>query len=289
MGRKAIKVGEQIKRLIKRGMNLDLELENIENILLDIGYYRLGFYWHHFEVDSNHNLAKNTNFSDIVKLYYLDVEIRNILIKYLNRLELNFRTKVIYHVSNKYINSPCWFSEHSIMKNYFILKLDNYYNNEFKLHNKTIKAHHINYPRDNFAPAWKTLEYFSFGQLCKTYENLKDTELQKDIAKLYGYKSFSYFLNHMSNLVKLRNVCAHNGVLFDYNSSEGYTPFVSLNFNNGNIHSLDSNIKVLKHLIYAVDAKSAFKLDEEIKELFIHNRNDSFLKSIIENHINYKF
>ncbi len=63
----------QIQKLLDRGMEFDLEDEKIKEILLDIGYYRLGFYWHPFEIDENHNFAKGTKFSTVIDLYYLDV------------------------------------------------------------------------------------------------------------------------------------------------------------------------------------------------------------------------
>lgn len=44
-------------------MVMDLGEEKAKEILLDIGYYRLGFYWNPFEIDENHNLQPNTKFS----------------------------------------------------------------------------------------------------------------------------------------------------------------------------------------------------------------------------------
>lgn len=53
MADKATSVEDQIKKLSERGMDLDLEELKIKEILLDIGYYRLGFYWHPFELTKN--------------------------------------------------------------------------------------------------------------------------------------------------------------------------------------------------------------------------------------------
>jgi abortive infection bacteriophage resistance protein len=49
--------------------------------LLDIGYYRLGFYWHPFEINASHQFQEGTLFSNAVTLYYLDVDLRNLLLK----------------------------------------------------------------------------------------------------------------------------------------------------------------------------------------------------------------
>ena len=86
-------VENQILKLQERGMILDLEPEKVKEILLDIGYYRLGFYWNPFEINTSHQFQEGTLFSNAVTLYYLDVYLRNLLLKYLNRIEINFRTK----------------------------------------------------------------------------------------------------------------------------------------------------------------------------------------------------
>ena len=62
MAGKATSVEDQIKKLRKRGMDLDMEDDKIKEILLDIGYYRLGFYWHPFEIDGRHNFIEGTKF-----------------------------------------------------------------------------------------------------------------------------------------------------------------------------------------------------------------------------------
>lgn len=96
MGDLATNTKTQIENLKERGSILDYKEAKIKELLLDIGYYRLGFYWHHFEIDDKHNFSAGSKLSDVIALYYLDVDLRNILLKYLNRIEINFRTKVIY-------------------------------------------------------------------------------------------------------------------------------------------------------------------------------------------------
>jgi len=62
MGKKATNTKEQIELLRLRGMRLDYCDDKIKEFLLDIGYYRLGFYWHPFEIDKNHNFKKEIPF-----------------------------------------------------------------------------------------------------------------------------------------------------------------------------------------------------------------------------------
>ena len=77
MGKTAIDVWEQIKLLESRGMVIK-DKEKAQEVLLDVGYYRLGFYWFPFEttypnkINRTHQFREGTNFDYIVKLYYFD-------------------------------------------------------------------------------------------------------------------------------------------------------------------------------------------------------------------------
>ena len=56
MGSIATNYKEQIQRLQERGMCFDWDEKKVKDVLLDIGYYRLGFYWCPF-TDKNHNFC----------------------------------------------------------------------------------------------------------------------------------------------------------------------------------------------------------------------------------------
>src|SRR5690606_18613538 len=120
MGRIATNTNWQLETLKQRGMVLDYPDKKVKEILLDIGYYRLGFYWNPFETNGNHKFRKGTKLSDVVKLYYLDVDLRNLLLKYIKRIEINFKTKLIYYVSNKYKDSPTWFIDPKVISATFL-------------------------------------------------------------------------------------------------------------------------------------------------------------------------
>lgn len=137
MGKIATSISQQIAKLEERGMILDLSHDKIKDVLLDIGYYRLGFYWQSFgkeslDSDRNHNFKENTKFSTILDLYYMYVDLRHLLIKSINRIEINFRTKLIYYCSNKYKETPTWFVHPKVVSKTFINQFDGYYNFDLK-------------------------------------------------------------------------------------------------------------------------------------------------------------
>lgn len=290
MGNKATTIEEQIKKLSERGMVFENaeEIEKAKEILLDIGYYRLGFYWNPFEVDDNHNFAIGTKFSDVVCLYYLDVDLKNILNKALNRIEINLRTQLIYHVSNAYPDNPTWFASKKVMHPRFVDEFPvKSYTEQFKMSNKPIKKHHSNYPNDIYAPAWKTLEFLTFGSIEKIYFSLKDEDLKKDIANLYGVKKVKVFQNFLKTVIFIRNICAHSGILFDSNTPKEIETTPLIKFNNNNRHSLDSSIKVILYFLGTISQNRKNSIENEIINLFDSYTSNLVIQKIITEKIGY--
>lgn len=289
MGGIATNVENQILKLQGRGMILDLEPEKVKEILLDIGYYRLGFYWNPFEINSDHQFQEGTLFSNAVTLYYLDVDLRNLLLKYLNRIEINFRTKLVYYVSNKYRSSPTWFINPRVIDNRYISAIGKYYNDDFKRKNKTIKLHHSNNINDLYAPAWKTLEFFTFGAILKTFKSLNDNDLKLEISNLYGVLNLSKFINFFETIVYVRNTCAHGGVLFDFMTPKGIALLPSISFNDNNRHSLDSSIKIISFILNSISNERKNDLENDLNSLFLKHSNNEVIKNIITSKIGYRF
>ncbi|WP_107037354.1 Abi family protein [Brumimicrobium mesophilum] len=218
MGGIAISIDKQIKLLRERGMNFEgFENKKIKEILLDIGYYRLGFYWFDLKKnDGSNNFEEGTNFKTIIDLYYLDNDIRYILIKYLNRIEINFRTNLVYFMSMKYKDDPIWFVNKDAMAEVFIEKFPRHYNNDFIQKHYVIKNHHKKYPECKYAPSWKTLENFPFGSIFKIYECAKDESIKLRISENLGIKPFQKFEQVFKGLVHIRNRCAHGAILYNF-------------------------------------------------------------------------
>lgn len=289
MSKKASTVEEQIVLLKKRGMIFDSGEEKAKEILLDIGYYRLGFYWFPFEKDKDHNFQKDTLFSNVINLYYLDVDLKNILLKYLKRIEVNFRTKIIYYVSNKHIDDPIWYSNPRIMASWFIKSLDTkLYTPKFKEDNKQIKLHHIKYRNDIYAPTWKTFEFLTFGAIVTIFNALKNEEIKKEISKIYGLNNLNSFKNFIRTIKFTRNICAHAGVLYDLNFPQGIYKIPRTKFNDNNNQSLDAGIKTISYILKNISEKRDNDMNIEINKLFKEYENNETIKLIITDKIGYK-
>lgn len=153
--KKATTIEEQIKRLRDRNVTIVDEEKAKEN-LLDIGYYRLGFYFFPFEVTypqlkkRDHKMKAGTRFTDAVALYYFDFDIRNILMRYISRIEVAFRTYMTYTLSNRYKDDPCWFINPNVVDQSFVDSFDSSCYDGIRK-NANIRRHHKHYKNDKCA------------------------------------------------------------------------------------------------------------------------------------------
>lgn len=166
MIKQATTIDEQIKLLKSRGMAVPDE-DKAKEILMDIGFYRLGFYAFPFEksfpslTNRSHEYKPDSSFTDVVELYYFDYDLRKILTYYLNRIEINLRTYITYTISNHYKKSPTWFVDPSIMYPSYIADFEHKVYKTIR-ENPVIKRHHSRY-KDLYAPAWKTMEFMTLA------------------------------------------------------------------------------------------------------------------------------
>ena len=286
--KQASTVEQQIETLKNRGIQIDMSEEKTKEILSDIGYFRLGFYCFPFETtypnlkNRTHQYKQGTKFSDIVSLYYFDVDLRNILSKYINRIEVNFKTNIIYRVSNQYINCNTWFVSPIVMDKKFIDKFDyELYTDKFKK-KPIIKNHHRKYINDKYAPAWKTLEFFTFGAMFKIFQNLKDKSLQQKISLQYNVRNVNTFENYFRAIVELRNLCAHGSTLFDHKLAYPLRNGIALTINDKNKNKIFSAIKILHYMLQKISDNRAKDMETEINQLFDKHNDIIIINNVIE-------
>ncbi len=275
----ATTVYSQITKLKKRGMAIADE-DKAKEILLDVGYYRLGFYW--FPMEKNypkknnrdHAFKENARFEDAVALYYFDNDLRNILSRYLHRIEVNFRTRVIYTVSNHYRNNPTWFADPKIVAYPFIDELENTYKIVRK--NSAIDKHHKKYLNDRYAPAWKTLEYMTLGNILTLFNNLKNVELKAQIQRAYGITNPIVFASYMEAIRQIRNSCAHGHNLFDFKFRTPIKKGPLKNMTASQRSSIAGSVMVIGYLLKAISSNRCSDLKRDINRLVM----DKQFKSI---------
>lgn len=248
-----------------------------EEILMDIGFYRIGFYAFPFEKtfpkleNRTHEYKDNTSFEDVVDLYYFDYDLRKILTNYLSRIEVNLRTHITYTVSNFHNNSPTWFVDPNIMRPQYISEFEDKVYNDIKK-NPIIKRHHNKYINDIYAPAWKTIEFMTFGNLCALFSNLKNTELQRKIAQHYNC-GLGVFFSYLKTLRDIRNSCAHGACIYNMSLDKGIRSSKNVPISGNSRHNIHGIISIIKHMIGMISRNRLNDLKNELSDLLRSDRS----------------
>ena len=223
--KQATTYNDQIRLLRSRGLVISDEDKAME-CLSDIGYYRLGFYIFPFEVTyptldngRRHNVQPGTTMENVVSLYYFDLDLRNILNRYLSRIEVALRTTFVYELSNKYVADPYWFVNPTVVSAQFIADFPGAAYNAIKK-KPTIKRHHLKY-LGQYAPAWKTMEYMTLGNLEVLYDSLLLDVDKRIISTHFGEPAIATFKSYMTTIREVRNACAHGNVTFGMTLTSG--------------------------------------------------------------------
>lgn len=287
--KKATTHEEQLLILESRGVVISDKEKAIE-YLRDIGYYRLGFYLYPFEktypyLDKrrNHDVNSGTRIEDAVALYYFDVDLRNILNKYLSRIEVAIRNTIIYELSKQYSSNSTWFVDPNVVSADFIAKFPTEAYKSIKK-KSPIQRHHKKYV-GQYAPAWKTMEFMTFGNLEALYENLiKDTDKRR-ISSRFNEPAIMVFKSYLTAIRELRNACAHGNVLFGITLSSGIrTGKACSSFAGNENQTFKGALRVVDFILAGISVNRRDDMWRELQEAAkcIYDKTPS-MKSIIEN------
>lgn len=215
----AITYEEQLDKLTKRGLEID-DYPLAIHYLKHVGYYRLAGYWWPLQSDKEkHSFKAEAKFSTVLELYNFDRELRILLFKAIEKVEISLRTKLIYHLSHEY--DPWWFQDTKLFSDSqaLIKTLASMQEEVERSKDVFIREHRKKYKEDKrFPPSWKTLELTSFGSLSKLYGNLRPTVKSKDIiADEYLAVNHTYLPSWLQSFTQIRNFCAHHSRLWNKN------------------------------------------------------------------------
>jgi abortive infection bacteriophage resistance protein len=220
---KESKITRTKEELLKhwKGKNLLMpDTDKVLDIIVRHNYYRLSGYAKYF-YNKERNFIKETSFDDIYNLYLFDGELRSLILKLTEEIELNFRSYIASYIADNfgplgYLDSTNFFdSDHhknfnDIVKN----KVNQYKDKPFIKWNT---EHH-----GSDLPIWILVEILSFTNLSILYSNLK-IEDQKNIV-FRNYSSRAVTSNAIDvrdwihSICDVRNICAHYEKLFNINS-----------------------------------------------------------------------
>lgn len=213
--KQALSIADQIDLLKSRGLII-ADNSRATEFLETVSYFRVVQYLRPMEANkSTHKFKPNSKFDDAVELYEFDTELRDLMFKAIQRIEIALRTKIIHEFSMTH--GPFWFFDTNLAddEHKFIENLNAIDRELSRSKEDFIKEHKQKYDKPTFPPAWKTLELVSLGTLSKLYYNFSDTRTKKHIARQFNLPQHEVLESWMRSLTVLRNCCAHHSRLWN--------------------------------------------------------------------------
>jgi len=266
-------IDEQIAKLKQRDLIIADEAKARE-VLADKGYFRLCTYFFPFRVTyprqhRNRNYRPGTTFEDGVDLYYFDVDLRRIMQYYLARIEVAVRSAIVYEISNYYHDNPTWYIDPTVVSQDSVDYItDKVYTNKFIFDHPVIRRHNHKHPH-TFAPAWKTLEYMTFGTVMNLFNSINSIDARRLVAARFGLSSLSGFANYFSTIGIARNYCAHGSALFDIHLStaimDGPAGVLSTTRNKQNLQGI---FTIVYYILTKISTNRANDFKRDIHSIF---------------------
>lgn len=205
---------EQLDILKSRGLHINDEI-SAKNFLLNNNYYRVSGY--SLTLRKNDQFFDNVSFEDIVDIYEFDHELRHILLKYIEVIEVNFKSIYAYEFSKVYGPDGYLNSSHfTDNQKYNNILQKSEHQKETSLPHEAYLKHFIQELHQNI-PLWAYVDLFTIANISMLYA-ITDESIKDTIAKDYGLamSNNSRILGKfMHSMTILRNLCAHGSRLFN--------------------------------------------------------------------------
>ncbi|MCC6095782.1 MAG: Abi family protein [Eubacterium sp.] len=209
---------EQVKKLKEHHVIIDDDV-TAEEVLRRVNYYKLTGYTLQFRQSSDtSDLAGEHNFEEICQLYLFDQELRSLLRKYLEIVEIYSKTQIANAFALEKRTTPPY-DQHYDERNYYNKDgfrhiMVNFKREQGYYSDSLIVKHHVE-SYGGKMPLWVMVELMSFSSVSKLYNAMYHTSKQI-IAKRFsiGEKTLA---NHLHCLSVLRNKCSHAARLMNIN------------------------------------------------------------------------
>lgn len=215
---------QQIAKL-KHEKNLQInDISYAKEILKQTGYYSLiGGYKDIFKNPTTKKYKDDTRFEDIVELYYFDESLRQLLLRYLIKVENEIKSLVSYYFTEKYGENQKEYLD-TVNYNYVGKKNQRDINRLIQILDgyvtKPTDYHYITHAQNKYGnvPLWVLTNALTFGNISKMYMLLPQ-DIQAKVSRNYPCINERQMVSILTVLVKFRNVCAHGERLFTYKTT----------------------------------------------------------------------
>lgn len=207
-------IEEQINILRARGL-LITDVEKAKEFLLKNNYYRISGY--SLTLRKNDVFSKNATFQNIMDIYNFDHEFRHILLKYIEIIEISFKSIYAYefakiHGATGYLDGTLFtnMDKHiEIMQKAEVQK-------KKRLSHEAYLKHFIN-DLNQELPLWAYVDLLTIADISFLY-SITEERIKKAVATHFALtmsKNDSILGHFMHSMTIIRNLCAHGSRLYN--------------------------------------------------------------------------
>lgn len=209
----ALSYDEQIDRLIHyHKLEID-DRGRALTILESVNYYRLSGYGIGLKKRANkEQYVDGTSIEMLYRLYSFDSQIKHMLLKSIEHIEIGLRAKISHHIAITYGAEGLMYlanfrgkktKDGTLIHSIILNKLKDAINRRGTL---PVVRHHKKVYEGRF-PVWVAIDFMTFGALAALF-NIMKKEDQKAISSIYGTNPM-FLKNWILCLVEVRNISAH--------------------------------------------------------------------------------
>ena len=223
--KKYLSIEEQIELLEKKNLNFKSK-KKAKEALQSIGYYKLiNAYKIPFisEKDGIKEYREGVCFEDLYNLYEFDRKLKIIVFEATTNIEINIKSFIADVISKKYgVDEKKYLKKENFSTDVsdddfsfatMKMQIKKAISKQIENNNPSIVWYKEKY---NYFPFWVVSNILTLGTISKIYSKLKEED-KIIIAKNYKLP-YDYIESYLMHVNMVRNICAHNSVLYRYNS-----------------------------------------------------------------------
>ena len=207
-------IDEQVEILKSRGLLIEDE-KRVKEFLLNNNYYRISGY--SLTLRKNDVFSKTATFQNIIDIYSFDQELRHIVLRYLEIIEVRMKSVFAYEFSR--IHGPAGYLDSvfftdSEKHDEIIAKANK--QKETRLPHEAYLKHFVKDLKQD-VPLWAYVDLFTIADISFLY-SISESSIKDSIARTFGLimKDGSIILgNFMHGMTIIRNLCAHGSRIYN--------------------------------------------------------------------------
>ena len=207
-------IDEQIELLRSRGLIIDDEIK-AKDFLLRNNYYRISGY--SLTLRKNDVFSNNSTFQNIEDIYSFDLELRHIILRYLEVIEVNMKSIYAHeftrlHGADGYLDSGFFTDE---AKHKEIIEKSEQQKKQRLNYEAYLKHFVLDLKSD--IPLWAYVDLFTFSDISFLY-SISQEDVKEAVAHAFGLnmpKCTKILGRYMHSMTIIRNLCAHGNRIYN--------------------------------------------------------------------------